>query len=311
MHACGVAHRDIKPENVVIDASTLLRGPLRGGLNLKLIDFGLAAPAARGTVLRGRVGTPYYVAPEVVGRGYTLLCDEHSVGVVAYVLLCAKPPFNGRDDAEVLGLVQAFGRRQKARLRSEEHGRGAHDNSRAQCFDDARFRAASGPARALVCALMAAEPARPAAGEALQAEWFQGARAPPARAQPSPEPSAAEHERDPTCHALQPVAQPHNNEPRCIANTNSLAARVKRRLSINPHACATRCACAVARASAAPRSARNLAQGAKSHPGLCKPQKLATACNSTNPLGCGGYSPRTWGRVTSFVSPRRRARCTL
>lgn len=55
------------------------------------------------------VGTPYYIAPEILGsssKGYTNSCDMWSVGVIAYMLLSGTPPFKGRHDNEVLSSVK-------------------------------------------------------------------------------------------------------------------------------------------------------------------------------------------------------------
>jgi len=63
-----------------------------------LIDFGVAIridPLNQG--INEQIGTPYYIAPEVLDRNvkYTLKCDVWSVGVIGYMLLSGTAPFQG------------------------------------------------------------------------------------------------------------------------------------------------------------------------------------------------------------------------
>lgn len=56
-----LCHRDLKPENIIINPTTL---------NIKIIDFGLSAFYSEFNKLSTKVGTPYYVAPEVLDKSY-------------------------------------------------------------------------------------------------------------------------------------------------------------------------------------------------------------------------------------------------
>lgn len=105
-HERHIVHRDLKPENFLFTCKD------ESVATLKIIDFGLAteqhAEAAGGPMehMHTRVGTPYYIAPEVLQRDYTAACDLWSVGVVAYILLCGYPPFNGATDTEIFASIK-------------------------------------------------------------------------------------------------------------------------------------------------------------------------------------------------------------
>lgn len=83
-HAVGVVHRDIKPENIMIG---------RDG-ELKFIDFGLSKKfSGKGNLMKTVVGTPFYMAPEVIDGPYNHKCDIWSLGVLMYVILSGYLPF--------------------------------------------------------------------------------------------------------------------------------------------------------------------------------------------------------------------------
>ncbi|KAL8141957.1 hypothetical protein V2J09_014989 [Rumex salicifolius] len=85
-HENGVMHRDLKPENFLF-ANKKENSPL------KVIDFGLSVFFRPGETFTEIVGSPYYMAPEVLKRNYGPEVDIWSAGVILYILLCGVPPF--------------------------------------------------------------------------------------------------------------------------------------------------------------------------------------------------------------------------
>ena len=56
--------------------------------------------------MRTKLGTPYYVSPEVLeGKGYGKSCDLWAIGVLTYMLLVGVPPFDGRNEVEVFNKI--------------------------------------------------------------------------------------------------------------------------------------------------------------------------------------------------------------
>ncbi|KEH23660.1 calmodulin-domain kinase CDPK protein [Medicago truncatula] len=85
-HKHGVMHRDLKPEN-------FLFANKKETAALKAIDFGLSVFFKPGERFNEIVGSPYYMAPEVLKRNYGPEVDIWSAGVILYILLCGVPPF--------------------------------------------------------------------------------------------------------------------------------------------------------------------------------------------------------------------------
>ena len=96
MHANNVVHRDLKPENLILNSKT-------NDYDLRIADFGLAAFAKPGELLKLRCGSPGYVAPELLDDvGYDEKADIFSAGVILYVLLTGRPVFRGFNINEIL-----------------------------------------------------------------------------------------------------------------------------------------------------------------------------------------------------------------
>ncbi|KAH9803680.1 calcium-dependent protein kinase 9 [Citrus sinensis] len=97
-HSKGVMHRDLKPENFLFTT---------GDENavVKATDFGLSAFIEEGKAYREIVGSPYYIAPEVLSQSYGKEADIWSAGVILYILLCGVPPFWAETDQ---GVAQAI-----------------------------------------------------------------------------------------------------------------------------------------------------------------------------------------------------------
>nr|AFK09219.1 calcium-dependent protein kinase [Dunaliella salina] len=87
-HTMNVIHRDLKPENFLLTSK-------KPNGTLKATDFGLSRFFKDGQVLNDIVGSPFYVAPEVLRRQYGKEADIWSCGVILYILLCGWPPFHG------------------------------------------------------------------------------------------------------------------------------------------------------------------------------------------------------------------------
>jgi calcium-dependent protein kinase len=96
-HEHRVVHRDINPQNL------LLQSEPTGDSNpvLKVIDFGTVGLVSEGKHLHRKMKATHYMAPEVLKGSYDAKCDVWSLGVVLYVILCGRVPFEGSSEEEI------------------------------------------------------------------------------------------------------------------------------------------------------------------------------------------------------------------
>lgn len=102
LHKKMIMHRDLKPENILFESRNRIS---ESTLNIKLADFGSANyfnPLEHYTL---KVGTPYYIAPEVLKKKYDFKCDIWSCGIIFYIMLCGYPPFDGNSDEEIMNNI--------------------------------------------------------------------------------------------------------------------------------------------------------------------------------------------------------------
>lgn len=92
LHSKNIVHCDLKPENVLLSSDSDFP-------QVKLCDFGFARIIGEKSFRRSVVGTPAYLAPEVLrNKGYNRSLDMWSVGVIIYVSLSGTFPFNEEED---------------------------------------------------------------------------------------------------------------------------------------------------------------------------------------------------------------------
>ena len=90
IHKLGIMHRDMKLENILV-----YKKEEDGLYRVKLCDFGTSHLFKDGQKEKNITGSSYYMAPEVLKQKYNFKCDLWSCGVLMYVLLTKKVPFEG------------------------------------------------------------------------------------------------------------------------------------------------------------------------------------------------------------------------
>ena len=147
-HNNGICHRDLKPENLLY----LKKGQEKDN-PIRVIDFGLSQMISPQKKLKTKVGTAYYVSPEILQGDYTEKCDIWSAGVILYIFLSGDPPFNGPSDSAIYGKI--------AQMKFN--------------FPEKKWKNISKDAKDLISHMIAPENLRYTAKEVLAHPWFKNA----------------------------------------------------------------------------------------------------------------------------------------
>ena len=103
-HQKGITHRDLKPENILIESKEEANKEF---FTIKIIDFGTSGQIKKGELLNEYVGTPLYIAPEIINnKKYNEKCDLWSCGVIMYIMLSGQPPFKGENEEEIYQAIK-------------------------------------------------------------------------------------------------------------------------------------------------------------------------------------------------------------
>ncbi|ODQ63909.1 kinase-like protein, partial [Nadsonia fulvescens var. elongata DSM 6958] len=111
IHKAGIIHRDIKAANVLITKEG----------RVQLCDFGVAAQLSTNKLKRNTiVGTPYWMAPEVImeGSAYNFKADIWSLGITIYEIATGSPPYSNQEAMKVILLIP---RSKPARLEGSQY----------------------------------------------------------------------------------------------------------------------------------------------------------------------------------------------
>ena len=106
LHANNIIHRDLKLENILINEIEKDNKTNLKYFWIKIIDFGTSKIFSKHKKEKSIVGSSYYIAPEVLNQCYNEKCDTWSVGVILYMLITGKAPFDGKDDFEIIEKIK-------------------------------------------------------------------------------------------------------------------------------------------------------------------------------------------------------------
>jgi serine/threonine protein kinase len=107
LHAARICHRDLKLENLLLERDS---GAEEAGTRVKVIDFGFAVqiPPGSDDTLRTFCGTPPYMSPQMISdQPYCgFACDVWALGVLLYVMLVGRFPFQGETRAVLFASIR-------------------------------------------------------------------------------------------------------------------------------------------------------------------------------------------------------------
>jgi calcium-dependent protein kinase len=106
LHAHNIVHRDLKLENILISEIEVDKRTNDRYFWIKIIDFGTAKFFDKNKKEKSVVGSSYYIAPEVLKKSYNEKCDTWSIGVILYMLIVGRAPFDGADDEEIISNIK-------------------------------------------------------------------------------------------------------------------------------------------------------------------------------------------------------------
>lgn len=97
LHSCRIVHRDLKSLNVLLDENG----------RAHICDFGFSRLADEGDVMTQNIGTPHWMAPELLtgDSAYTSKVDVYAYGVVLWEIACGQLPYHGMDPAQIVARV--------------------------------------------------------------------------------------------------------------------------------------------------------------------------------------------------------------
>ena len=156
-HEKGICHRDLKPQNILF-CNENKNSPI------KVVDFGISKiydPSLSSLKeefgersnkkMSTKVGTIFYLSPEVIKGSYTEKCDVWSLGVILYILLCGYPPFNGSNENEIIQSISSF------KLN----------------FPQSEWKTISESAKNLISSMLCPEKKRISAKDIFNSKWFK------------------------------------------------------------------------------------------------------------------------------------------